>query len=191
MFVDYITLLLANMIAALVILALYLLCGEPAQGRRHWATAFAAVGLVAFAAGLHMTLTWPVPELQQANLSWANIAYGETSVLLGVLFLAAAGSIAKGWSLAPLAPLAVVASATAVLIGVRIQVLGLTRGPTLAMVGFVLTGAGGLATAAALCGLCGRAARLTAAVLLLGGAGVWAWHAAMGYWGHIARFAGA
>ena len=63
-----------------------LLRGRPvvAEG---WALAFAANGLILFATGLHMTLTWP---LAGQGFSFDNIIFGEPSLVFGVLMLAAA-----------------------------------------------------------------------------------------------------
>ena len=101
MFKDYIALMLANMTGGLAVLALYFIRGAGKEDRRAWCPAFAAPGLVALLTGLHLTLTWPLPKLEHMNLAWANGAYGDTSVLLGVLFLAGALALGKGWSLGP------------------------------------------------------------------------------------------
>jgi putative membrane protein len=85
MFIDYVTLMLANMAAGLLVLAVFLWrdisAATPDSGRR-WAPAMAVPGLIATITGFAMTFTWPLP-------SPYNIAFGETSVMLGVLFLAA------------------------------------------------------------------------------------------------------
>lgn len=190
MFIDYITLLLANMAAGLFVLALYLLFGAGREDRRAWAPAFVMPGLVAFLAGLHMSLTWPVPKLDAADLRWANIAYGELSVLLGVLFLGAAWSLAKRWSLAPLAGYALIASAAAALVGARIYDLDLTKTVTLTTIGFAVTAGAGALTAIAITGLAGRFSRIVAALSLLAAAAVWAYIGAMAYWGHLGTFSG-
>lgn len=51
-----------------------------------WALAFGVVGLVLFATGLHMTLTWPLAAIAP----WDNIYFGEPSLAFGVLLGAAA-----------------------------------------------------------------------------------------------------
>ena len=185
---DYITLLLVNRAGGLGALAFYFVFGAGKEDRRAWAPAMLMPGLVAFLVGLHMTLTWPIPKLDQINLAWANIAYGEMSVLLGVLFLAAALALGKGWSLAPIGVYGGLAAAVAIVVGVRIYALNLTLSPLISAVGFVVTGAAGLASASALCNCCGRVSRGIAAALLLAAAGLWAIQGAMAYWAHLATF---
>jgi len=190
MFNDYITLLLANMAGGLFVLAIYLLFGAGKEDRRAWSAAFVMPGLVAFVVGLHLSLTWPIPKLEHVDLRWANIAYGEMSVLLGVLFLGGALALARGWSMAPLGAYALVASLAAALIGIRIFSLGLTNSAALTTIGFAVTAGGGVLTALALTRLAGLFSRVIAALFLLAGAAVWAFVAGMAYWDHIARFAG-
>ena len=169
MFIDYIPLLLVNMAAGLVLLAVFMLRGLDSSSHR-WAPAFAIVGLVALVAGLHMTLTWPIPKLEKADLRWANAAYGEMSVLLGVLFLGGALALGKGWSLAPVGAYALVASAAAVVVGVRIFSAHLSAAPTPTAIGFLLTAGGGVLTALALTRLGGLFSRVVAALVLLAAA---------------------
>lgn len=188
MFVDYVTLLLVNMAAGLVILALFFWKGLGSPGEKSWAASLAAVGLVAFTVGLHMTLTWPIPKLEAANLRWANAAYGEMSVLLGVAFLVAALAVSKGWTLVPVTLYGCIAGAMAVLIGVRIMDLGLSAAPLMTGVGFILTGAAGaLALGVALAPRV-RLLRAVAAIDLLVSAGIWVLTAVMGYWMHLKMF---
>ncbi len=190
MFTDYIALLLANMTAGLFVLALYLVFGACKEDRRAWAAPFAMAGLVAFVVGLHMALTWPIPKLDKMDLRWANVAYGEMSVLLGVLFLGGALSLGKGWSLAPLGAYALVASAAAGVVGAAILGLGLSNAPTVTAIGFFLTAGAGVLTALALTGLGGLFSRVVAGLVLLAAAGTWALTAGMAYWGHLAKFSG-
>ncbi len=84
--IDYVTLLLVNMVCALVVLAFFLWWGLGRADTGHWAPAFGICGLVATIAGFAMAFTWPLPKP-------FSMAYGETSVLLGVLFLGAAWAL--------------------------------------------------------------------------------------------------
>ena len=90
--IDYVSLLLLNMVAGLTVLGLFLWFGLGRENNRAWAPAFGIAGLVAIVGGFVMTFTWPVPAPY-------NEIYGEMSVLLGVLFLGAAWSLACGWRL--------------------------------------------------------------------------------------------
>lgn len=52
-----------------------------------WSLAFAVLGFILTATGLHMTLTWP---LASGGFPFDNIIFGETSLAFGALLLAAA-----------------------------------------------------------------------------------------------------
>ena len=187
MFIDYITVMLVNMVAGLFILGLYFLWGVGRPDLRHWAPAFAIVALVALATGLHMTLTWPAPRLAQVNLQWANIAFGEMSLMLGALFLGAAVAVARGWSLIPVAAYAFFAGVAAIVIGLRMYHLGLSASPLLSAAGFVLAGLGGVLACPAVA-FRRRPLRLAAAVLLIAAAVIWAVVGYGAYWAHLKGF---
>jgi hypothetical protein len=55
--IDYVTLLLTNMSAALIVLASFLAWGLDRPDNRNWAPAFGVSGLVATVAGFAMTCT--------------------------------------------------------------------------------------------------------------------------------------
>ena len=131
--IDYVSLMLLNMAAALVLIGVFVLTAIGRADNKGWAVPFAAAGFVAVVTGFVMTFTWPLP-------SPYNIAYGEMTVLLGVLLLGAGVAIAKGWDLFPLCYYALFAGLAAILIGIRFIDLGLTRTPLLSGVGFILTG---------------------------------------------------
>lgn len=61
MFVDYVALMLINMTAGLVLLALFVYKGLDDKDQRRWVPGFAMVGLVALVTGLHMIWNWPLP----------------------------------------------------------------------------------------------------------------------------------
>ena len=188
MFIDYISLMLLNMTAGLVILACFFWKGYGSPTEKAWAPGLAIVGLVATLPGLHMVFSWPIPKLAQVNLTFANVAFGETSVMLGVLFLGAAMAVAKGWSLTSVAIYAAVAGAAAIVIGVRIALLGITKAPLMTGAGFVVTGAAGLMVLALVLAPQARALRLLAGLLMIVGAAIWALNAFMAYWDHLAQF---
>lgn len=188
MFKDYITLLLANMTAGFFLLAYFLHRRPEGEEQRGWAPGFAAVGFVATVAGLDMTLTWPIPSMQGTNLQFANIAFGELSVLFGVLFLAGALALACHWPLHSLALYAFFAGLTAVWVGVRIWSLGLTNTPVLAGIGFILSGLSGLLICPALYLRDNKAARTLFAALLAIAGLIWGYIGAKGYWSHLARY---
>lgn len=182
MFVDYVSLLLLNMVAGFALLAVYVYKGLDDPLNRRWAPGFAMVGVVAFLFGAHMTMTWPVPGPY-------NSAFGEMSVLYGIIFLGAALAISQGWSLATVAGYAFFAGWAAVVLGARIINLKLTAAPTLSGIGFIVSGLGGICAAPALLWLRhDRGFRLLAALVLLAAAGVWAAVVCPGYWMHMKTF---
>jgi putative membrane protein len=178
MFIDYVTLMLVNMAAGLVVLAFFVAFAVHKDDRRAWAPAFAITGLVATVCGFVMTFTWPLPYPY-------NIAFGELSVMFGLLYLAAALSLSKGWDLMPVGIYAVIAGAVAILVGVRIIVLGLTNSPALSGAGFILTGSIGVLMPLLLCARKIAAIRFLGALLPLAAAFIWAWTGCLAYWFHL------
>ncbi len=176
--IDYVTLLLANMVSGLVVLAFFLWWGLGRAETRSWAPAFGIPGLVATVAGLAMTFTEPIPKP-------FSMAYGEMSVLLGVLFLGAAWTLSRGWSLLPLSIYSFFAGWAAILIGIRFIDLALTPIPLMPGAGFILTGLGGVCAPVVLWKQDAKALRLAGALVLLAAASLWAFTAGMGYWAHL------
>jgi putative membrane protein len=177
-FIDYVSLMLINMAAGLVILALFISKDIDRENNQYWAPAFALPGIIAAVCGLAMVFSWPLPKPY-------NIAYGETSVMLGFLFLAAAWSIAKGWQLFPLGIYSFFAGIAAVIIGIRIINLGLTLTPLVSGVGFILTGSGGIFAEIVILGRRSRLLRTIGALVLLAAAVIWALTAYLEYWTHL------
>jgi putative membrane protein len=179
-FIDYLTLLLANMGAGLVILGLYFLRGYGSENEKSWSPALGIVGLVAFIGGLHMALSWPITGAQ-----WANVAYGEPSVFLGVAFLGAALAAGRGWSLVPVTVYAAVVGGFAILLGIAIAVMGLSNAPAMTAAGFILTGlAGPFSLCATLVKSCRWPRRITAGILFASAA-LWLFTAGGSYWMHM------
>jgi putative membrane protein len=176
--IDYVTLLLVNMVSALVVLAFFLWWGLGREHAEDWAPAFGICGLVATIAGFAMSFTWPIPK------PFAEI-YGEASVLLGVLFLGTAWALTRGWSLLPLSIYAFVAGGAAVVIGVRIIHLGLTPAPLVPGAGFILTGLGGVFAGLVLWKHESKALRLAGALVMLAAAAIWAFTAVTAHWAHM------
>ena len=182
MFIDFLSLLLVNMGAGLVLLAWYVFQGLDDTDQRKWAPGFGIVGLVATVFGGYVVTHWPLPGPY-------NSIFGEMSVLFGVAFLGAAWALAQGWSLVPVAAYAFFAGGMAVVNGVCIAHLGLTKNPGLAAVGFILTGLGGLLACPTLLYLRShRAFRTAAALILVAAAAIWLLTAGMAYWMHPAMW---
>ncbi|MCE5200116.1 MAG: DUF981 domain-containing protein [Armatimonadota bacterium] len=177
MFIDYVTLMLINTSAALVILAAYVYSGVGAPDQRKWAPALAVPALISLVLGLHMSTTWPLPGSY-------NAAYGDISILFGGLLAGAALALAFGWSLFPLTIYAFFAGAAAVLIGVRFIDLNLSLQPVFTGIGFIITG---------LCGIFAgpfllrpiKALRVLGAGALVVAAVIWLITGYGAYWIHI------
>ena len=178
--IDYVALMLLNMTAGFVVLAFFLLMGLQGD-RKRWVAPFAMVGLVAFLCGLHMIFTWPLPGAY-------NSAFGETSVMLGVICLGIALSLAKEWNPAPIAIYGILAGLAAVILGVRIMNLKMTMQPQLSGVGFILSGLGGILAALAFCAPTSKGLRSAGALALILAALIWAMTAYLAYWGHMEHF---
>lgn len=94
MFVDFLTLIMINLIAGVALLAYYIYKGINEKDQRPFAAGFGAVGLLGMILGLVLTFTWPLPGSY-------NIGFGEATTLFGIIFLAAAVAISQGWNLIP------------------------------------------------------------------------------------------
>ena len=125
-----------------------------------------------------MIFRWPLPGAY-------NSAFGETSVLLGVIYLGIALSLAKEWDLAPLALYGIIAALVPVVLGVCILDLKMTAQPPMSGIGFILSGLGGILAALAFFAPSSKALRSTGAVVLIVAAGIWALTGFGAYWMHM------
>jgi putative membrane protein len=182
MFVDYLTLMLVNLVAGLVLLALYVYLGLGEGDQKRWAPGFAMTGLVALITGLHMSFNWPLP-------SSYNIPFGEMSTLFGILFLGAALAQALSWELVTVAVYGFFAGLAAVVVGVAFISRGMSEAPLLAGLGFILTGLGGILALPVWFLRHSRTIRLIGALVLLAAAAIWAITGYGAYWQHLGDFA--
>lgn len=177
--IDYLGLLLINMVAGLVLLALYVYAGLDDPEQKRWAPGFIVSGLIAFLFGAHMVMVWPIPAT-------FAIAYGETSVLLGILLLGAGVTMALGGQLWTLAIYAFFAGLVGVELGFRFILLHLSSAPLLAGLGFLATGAAGVLAAPGLFWFRKyRLLRILVALMLLAAAADWALTGYFAYWMHM------
>ncbi len=180
--IDYLTLLLLNMAAGFVLLATYVCKGLDDPDQHRWGLAFLPVGIVALVFGGHMTVTWPLPGP-------FNSAYGELSVLLGVIFLVAAYGLLHGRDLRPLMGYAAFAGLAAVVVGLRFLSLGLTPTPEMAGLGIVASGIGAMAILPLLLWFRdNQSVRGLATVWLTLVGLLWLFVALRGIWGHMESF---
>jgi putative membrane protein len=179
MMIDYVTLLLINMTAGFFLLSCFVWRGLDSENKFGWAPAFAIVGLVATVCGFVMTFTWPLPKPY-------SMAFGEMSVLFGVLFLGAALALARGWKLMPLTVYGLVAGVAAVVVGAGILKNGLTQLPPLTCIGFILSGFAGIASPFVVWQYKNKHLRAIASLVLLATSAIWAFIGLGGYWTHLA-----
>jgi putative membrane protein len=183
MFIDYLTLIMINLVAGTALLAYYLYKGIEANDQRPFAAGFGAVGLLGVILGLTLTFTWPLPGSY-------NVAFGETTTLFGIVFLATAVALSQGWDLLPVAIYAFFAGVDAVVVGIRIISLGITKEPLFSGIGFILAGLGGVFAAPFLAFFKkNRALRTVAALVVLVTALIWAFTFYNSLWGHMESFA--
>ena len=180
-FIDYVTLMLINMAAGLLILGWFLVSGWGGTEQRQWAPGFGIVGAVALLTGLHTIYTWPLPGA-------FNCIFGELSVMFGALFLGAAWAVARGLTLRSVSVYAFFAGLAALILGIRINVLGLTQQPLMSCIGFCLTGIGGMLVLPVVLIQRNRALRIIAAVCLVLAGLLWLLTGYMGYWSHAETF---
>ena len=182
MFIDYLTLVMINMVAGTALLAYYLWKGMDEADQRPYAAAFFGVGLLSLITGLHLSFTWPLPGSY-------NVGYGDATTLFGVVFLATAIALWQGWNLLPVAIYAFFAGVDAVIVGARIWSLQMTKEPLMSAIGFMLAGLGGVFSAPFFLWFKNnRSARMLGVLLLVVTAVLWAVTFYGSLWGHLESF---
>lgn len=183
MFIDFLTLVMINLVAGTVLLAYYLWKGIDQKDQRPYAAAFFMTGLVSLVTGLQLSFTWPLPGS-------FNVGYGDATTLFGVVFVATGIALSQGWSLVPVTIYAFFAGVDAVIVGFRILSLGLGQEPLVAAAGFVLAGLGGVASFPFFQWFRdNKAVRWIAILVLLATAAIWAVTFYSALWAHMASFA--
>jgi putative membrane protein len=185
---DFLALMLINLVAGFFLLAHFVFraLGKPEAevDYRHWVPGFAIIGLIAFLSGLVMSFAWPLSGSY-------NIAYGDTSVLFGGLYLAASLAFAQRLRFESLSVFAVIAGVVVIVIGARFLDLGMSKHPAVTGAGFIVSGVVAIMAAG---GLTFERARhnsyfrLVFALFALAAAVIWAINAFDAYWGHLASF---
>ena len=182
MFIDYLGVMLVNLGAGLALLAHYVYVRPAKEARKSWAAGFYAVGLLGLLTALPLTLTWPLP-------GGFNVAYGEPGLYFATLFIAAGLTLPFEWE--PLIPAiyGFFGAIYAVVIGIRIQDLHLGSHPTVALLGFVLTGIGGMLVLPTMQWRNNKTLALITAVILGLAAIIWLYTGYDSGWAHILDFA--
>ncbi|MFZ5855513.1 MAG: DUF981 family protein [Chloroflexota bacterium] len=182
MFIDYLTLVMINMVAGTALLAYYLWKGMDEADQRPYAAAFFGVGLLSLVTGLHLSFNWPLPGSY-------NVGYGDTTTLFGVVFLGTAIALWQGWNLLPVAIYAFFAGVDAILVGARIWSLQLTKEPLMSAIGFILAGLGGVFSAPYFMWFkSNRTVRMLGVALLVVTAVLWAVTFYGSLWAHLESF---
>ncbi len=181
MFIDYLTLMLINLVAGLVLLACWIYLDVGTSAERRWVPGLAMSGLLALITGLHMVFTWPLPGS-------FNILFGEMSVFFGILLLGLTLVLVLGLDLLPVAIYATFVGLAAILIGAQVLNLGLTKSPGLSGAAFLWMGVIGLFAVPMLTLRGVPAFRIFGAAGLVIGAVFWAITGYMAYWDHVQPF---
>lgn len=182
MFIDYVTLMIINMLAGHVILAYYIYKGLDDENPRHWSPGFGIVGLIALITGLHMIFTWPLP-------SSYNITHGEMSVFFGIIFLATSFALYNKLDLFTIAIYSLFAGAASVIIGARIIISDMTKGPVMSGLGFILSGLCGVFSLPTYLLRNNKKIRIVGALGLLAAGAIWALIGYVSYYDHLESFA--
>ena len=181
MFIDFLTLMLINLVVALVLFALFigrLIDKDP----KKLIPGFLLTGFIALVTGFRMIFTWPLPGPY-------NFPYGEMTIFYGGFFFMAGLALVFDWDLITIGIYAFFSGIAAVIIGARILFSGLTSEPVLAAAGFVLTGISSILTLPALYFKKAQGLRVILAIILLVGAVIWAFTGYAAYWQHFDAFA--
>ena len=182
MFIDFLTLIMINLIAGTVLLAYYIWKGMDETNQRPYAAAFGTVGLLGVILGLQLSFNWPLPGS-------FNFFYGEATTLFGAIFLGTALALSQGWDLVPMTIYAFFAGADAIVVGVRILSLHLGQEPAVAAAGFVLSGLGGVCAAPFFMFFKNnKMVRYAAIAVLLIAAAIWAVTFYSALWAHMDTF---
>ena len=182
MFIDFLTLVMINLVAGTALLAFYLWRGIDEKDQRAYAAAFFGVGLISLVTGLQISFTWPLPGSY-------NVGYGDTTALFGVVFLTTAIALWVGSNLIPVGIYSFFAAIDALIVGFRIYSLNLTKEPLISAVGFILAGLAGLGVFPFLMWFReNKTVRWIGVLLLLATTVLWAVTFYGSLWGHMDSF---
>jgi putative membrane protein len=182
MFVDYVGVMLLIIAIGSFTLAYYLFTGVEDNHRTGLIPLFGILGIVAVILGLHMSLTWPLPGAY-------NEPYGSSTLLAGMFYLGIACALARNWSLRPLSIFVFFTSIVALIIGLNLIILKMTKEPLIAGTGFILTGLGGILIAINFFWKAHRTFAVITAILMAVIGITWAFFGYMAFWDHMASAA--
>ncbi len=180
--IDYLAVMLVSVGAGLGLLALYLYFAPAPENRPTWGFGFGATALILAATAIPMIVSWPLPGSY-------NVAFGEPALMFGALFTVAGLALVFRLELLGPAIWGFFAGIAAVIVGSNIISLGMTKEPTLAGLGFILAGIGGILTLPAVALKNQRWIALIAALVLAVAAVLWLYTGYSAYPGHMVDFA--
>ncbi len=180
--IDYLAVMLVSVGAGLAILALYLFIAPAPEHRPTWGFGFGATALILAVTAIPMIVTWPLPGSY-------NVAYGEPALMFGALFTVAGLALLFRLELLGPAIWGFFAGIAAVVVGVNIIGLHMSSSPTVAGLGFILAGIGGILTLPAVVWKQQRWIVVLAAIVLAVAAVIWLYTGYLSYPGHMVDFA--
>src|ERR1035437_6251330 len=98
---DYFTLLLVNMAAGMLLLAIFFIKGLQSPNHGTYVAPFLIIGAIALVGGFFLLFRWPFegfPPPPQSKGAY-NSMFGETSVMFGALMAGAALALARRYDL--------------------------------------------------------------------------------------------
>ena len=183
MFIDFLTIVMINLVAGSVLLAYYLWRGIDEKDQHPYAAAFFIVGLVGLVTGLELAFTWPLPGS-------FNVGYGDAATLFGAVYLATGIALSQGWDLVPVTIYSFFAGIDAIIVGLSLYANKLGQEPVVAAVGFILAGLGGVCAFPFMQWFRdNKAVRWIAIIVLLVAAAIWAVTFYSALWAHMTAFA--
>jgi putative membrane protein len=183
MFIDFLTIMLLNLTAGLVVFGFLIFKWRNLENisKGQFVPGFAITGLIGIVTGFVMIFTWPLPGS-------FNIAFGEMSLLFSVLFAGVALALAKDWDLITVTMYAIFPGAAAILLGLRIINLELTKEPMMSALGFIFTGILGVISTPAYLLRKSRIMTIIALIILAIAVIIWITTTYGSYWGHMESF---
>lgn len=181
MYIDYLTLMLINLVGGLVVLAGWVYFDPEGKDARRWVPGLLMSGGIGLVTGFHMILTWPLPGA-------FNILFGELAVFFAVLLLGVAFCIWFAMDMIAIAVYATFVGIASLIIGAQVITMGMTKSPLLSGVGFIWMGIVGICAIPMLSVRRSQAFRMFGAVGLIVAAFLWAITGYSAYWGHVKPF---
>ena len=180
--IDYLAVMLVAVGAGLALLALYLYFNPAPEHRPTWGFGFGATALILAATSIPIVVTWPLPGAY-------NVAYGEPALMFGALFTVAGLALVFRLELLGPAIWGFFAGIAAIVVGDHMIALHMSNSPTVAGLGFIFAGIGGILTLPAVAMKNMRWIAIVAAIVLAVAAVIWLYTGFMSYPGHMVDFA--